>query len=166
MFARFRHRRLVSSLPIAAAALLCAVFWCSTAPAADPPEVRGLIATRVHFEEDARERLAATGFELLANCTFSHTASEGEWHEALRQSHLHFTFATPRTVTFVPPLNATMKREKAEITEMIVTFPLGSGRVWVRSGDEYTWFAKWPCQESTRLCKPIQLLLKRAMPDE
>ena len=169
MFARFRHRTLVSVLPPPAIALLCAVFWCCTTQAADSPEVQGLIATRVSFGEDVREKLASAGFELLASCTLGHMATEAEWASASRNCHLHFTFATPRTVTFVPPLKVRMQREKVEVAEMIVTFPLGSGhvrRVWVRSGDEYTWFAKWPGQENARLCKPIQELLRKATPNE
>jgi hypothetical protein len=47
---------------------------------------------------------------------------------------------------------------------MVITFPLSAGRVWVRTGNEYFWFAKWPCQQG-RLEDPIQLLLKEAIPD-
>ena len=161
MFVGFRPRRFVSARPVSAAVLL-SVLWCSTAQAADSPEVRGLIATQVHFEGESRERVATAGLELLASCTLRHTASRAEWHTGLRQCHLHFTFVSPRTVTFVP----LMKPEKAEVAEMIITFPLWLGRVWVRSGDEYTWFAKWPGQERERLCKPIQELLKEAALDE
>ena len=129
-------------------------FMLRHAHADNPPEVQGLIVTGVSFAEDAREKLASAGFELLAGCTARKTSSQAEWQSARQTCHLHFKFVTPRTVTLVTSHN--VEHGKVEVAEMIITFPLASGRVWVRSGDEYTWFAKWP---SAGLYKPIQLLL-------
>ncbi len=161
MFVGLTHPRHISALAIFITALLCAVLWRTTVRAADPPIVQGLMAVRVSFGGEAREKLTSAGFDLLAKCTVSRAATEEEWELVLRQCHLHFTFATSRSVTFVP----LVKPEKVEVAEMIITFPLWLGRVWVRSGDEYTWFAKWPGQERERLCKPIQELLKEATLD-
>lgn len=154
MFVRCRCPRLISILPAPATALLCAVVWCGIAEADDPPKVQGVIASQVHFSGDAREKAANAILELLASCTSSGTASEMDWVEAPHgKCHLHFTFVKPQTVT------VTINRPaKIEVGEMVITFPLSNGRIWVRSGDKYTWFAKY----RPELCKPIQELLKEA----
>ncbi len=156
MFAGFRCRGLISILPAPVTAVLCAVVWCSIAQADDPPEVRGVLAGQVYFSGDAREKAATAVLELLASCTASGTASEHDWVEAPHgKCHLHFKFVKPRTVTVAIGRLATI-----ETGEMVITFPLSNGRIWLRSGDRYTWFAKY----RPELCKPIQELLKDAMP--
>lgn len=158
MFARFGHRTLIAVLPTYAAVLICAVFFCTAVQALDPPEVQGVIATGVHFSGDAREKVATAVFELLASCTASGTASENDWAEALhRKCRLHFKFVEPRTVMMTND-----RPDKIEVDEMVITFPLSNGRIWVRSGEKYIWFAKWRPER----CKPIQELLKEATANE
>jgi hypothetical protein len=128
-----------------------------TASAAGPPdglvEVKGLIATRVQFGGDAREKVASAGLDLLRSCTHSATASEEDWLKALHKCHLDIKFTTPRNLIV-------NRSEKITVAEMLITFPLASGGIWVRSGERYTHFAKFDPQ----LCIKIQELLGEAKP--
>jgi len=147
-----RHRNLILIVPIAA--LLYTAFWCNTAHANDQPEVQGVIATEVQFSGASREKVANAVFELLGSCTFSAPASEKEWGDAPNQKcRIHVKFVKPHTVTV-------NRSEKVEVDEMVITFPLSNGRIWVRSGDKYISFAKY----RPELCKPIQELLREAIP--
>lgn len=166
MFGR-RSRKLVVVYGSAAALLVGATICGTPSQAAEPPEVRGLMATRVSFDTTTSEKLASASFELLAHCSMGQSASEREWADADRGCHLRFRFITPRTASFSrPTITNGGLPEKSEVSEMILTFPLGSGRVWVRTGEEYAWYAKWPGSAHERLCNPIQLLLREGSPDE
>ena len=161
------HRRNLVLVYSHIAAVIAGSICCSVSRAAEPPEVRGVLATRVTFDDDVSEKLATASLELLANCSMGQAASEREWADADRGCHLRLRFIEPRTVSISRPASARSGLpEKAEVSEMILTFPLGSGRVWIRSGDEYAWYAKWPGLAHTQLCNPIQLLLREASPAE
>jgi hypothetical protein len=135
--------------------VLCALF-STLASAQEAPQVQGLIATRVHFPADAGEMASAATLKLLSSCTASGPATEKEWQEApVRTCHLHLTFAKPRILTMY-------NSQALAVDELVLTFPLNSARLWVRSGDQYHWFAKF----RPDLCKPIQELLKEAVPSE
>jgi hypothetical protein len=120
------------------------------------PEVSGVLATQVHFDGDSRERMAAAGIELLSACTASGAASEADWRGAAGKCNIRITIPTPRQLTAAGKM--------WDVDEIMISFPLATGRVWVKSQGEYTWFAKWPCDQ--RLTMPIQQLLQLAMPDQ
>jgi hypothetical protein len=159
MSAGFRSSNCVAVATLFAELTLFVFSWCAFAQAADSPEVHGVIATGVHFPEATSEKLAGAAFELLAGSTARHSASKAEWYETFHGCHLHFKFVAPRSIMLESPA------EKLDVAEMIMTLPLSRARIWVRSGDEYTWFAKWP-YTSARLYKPIQSLLKEGILDE
>jgi hypothetical protein len=133
--------------------------------AAEPPAVKGLLATAVHFDAATSDTVAAAMINLLAHCTLGEASTEADWHAASQACHLRATFANPRAVAIdavaVPP---TRERE-VDVAEIILTLPLTSGRVWIKSGNQYYWFAKWPGVQHSQLCNPIQQLLKGAVAD-
>lgn len=135
------------------------VLWavsCTGLSAQDSAQVQGVLATRVQFSDEAGEKLAAASLKLLASCTASGPATEKELQDApARTCHLHLTFARPRIVTMA-------NSSALAVDEVVVTFPLSSARLWVRSGDQHHWFAKF----RPDLCDPIQELLKEAVPSE
>jgi hypothetical protein len=101
------------------------------------PEVTGLVATRIQFPEEVRERVAAACLELLAGCTHSAAAQDTDWLQGLRACHVQVKFPAPRKVV----VNGA---EKVLVSELVVTFPLHStGAIYVRSGDTYLYFAKF-----------------------
>ncbi len=127
-----------------------------TALGAGPaPEVRGLLATRVTFDEAAGAKLASAILDLLATSSYSRVATEAEWLDAGRRCHVRVKFpAPPRSVE----VNGAAKLEVAEV---IATFPLAStGGLWVRSGDRYAYFAKY----NGPALGVIQSLLREAKP--
>jgi hypothetical protein len=117
------------------------------------PEVRGLLATRVTFDDAAGAKLASAILDLLATSSYSRVATEEEWLDAGRRCHVRAKFpAPPRSVE----VNGAAKLEVAEV---IATFPLAStGGLWVRSGDRYAYFAKY----SGPALGEIQSLLRAA----
>lgn len=146
---------MLAAVKLVALAVLCAVF-STLASAQEVPQVQGLIATRGHFPAEAGEKVSAATLKLLASCTASGPATEKEWHEVPAWTcHLHLTFAKPRLVTI-------SERQALNVDEIVLTFPLNSARLWIRSGDQYHWFAKF----RPDLCKPIQELLKEAVSSE
>ncbi len=162
---RLRTRKLV--LIYRCAAVFAAATCCTASRAAEPTEVRGLLATRVAFDDVASEQLAAASLELLAQCSLGQAASAREWAAVDRGCHLRFRFDSPRAVSLPRLTNGRDGMpEKPEIAEMILSFPLNSGRIWVRSGDEYARYAKWPVTAHAQLCDPIQRLLREASPVE
>lgn len=135
--------------------VLCGVL-CTGVWAQDSAQVHGVLATRVQFSDEAGEKLAAATLELLASCTASGLATEKDFQDApARTCHLHLTLAKPHVVTMA-------NSPAFAVDEVVMTFPLSSARLWVRSGDQYHWFAKF----RPNLCGPIQELLKEAVPGE
>src|SRR5262249_1459006 len=135
--------------------IFCALA-CGGAKPADAPEVHGLLATRVQFAGDDREKVSAVAVKLLASCsTVPLPCTEEDWERVFRRCHLHVKLAKPRTGT----VNG---REKVQVAEMVISFPTNTGGVWVRSGNDYTYFAKF----APRLCIELQGLLKAAKPAE
>lgn len=130
--------------------------FCSGALAQDDAQVQGLLATRVQFSAEAGEKVSAAMLKLLTSCTASASATESQLQDAPTGTcHLHFTFTKPRII-------AMANSQALSVDELVVTFPLSSARLWVRSGDQYHWFAKF----RPDLCDPIQELLKETVPSE
>jgi hypothetical protein len=122
--------------------------------APEAPDVRGLIATPVHFNGAAREKAAATALELLASCSYSTASTEEDWAKVFRQCHLHVRLPRPRTVA--------VGDDKVKVEELLISFPTNSGGIWVRSGEDFTYFAKF----DFTVCKRLQELLQAAKVSE
>ena len=121
------------------------------------PEVRGLLATRVTFGDEAGAKLASAILDLLATSAHSRAATEEEWLEADRRCHVRVKFPEP------PRSVEVMGAAKLEVAEVMATFPLAStGGLWVRSGDRVAYFAKY----SGPSMGVIQSLLREARPAE
>ena len=129
--------------------VMLAIFSSERVPVA---EVRGVIATNITFTEEVSEKVVSAVGDLLASCTFSREVSEEDWQKSFGRCHLHVKFATPRLLLVDPT-------GKLEVKEMIITFPLTSGGVWLQSGDHFKYFAKF----APKTTRPIQLLLKEAV---
>ena len=125
------------------------------------PEVSGVIATPVLFQDRVREKIAEAGIALLASCRYAHVPNEGpmpEWGDTLldtrsKKAYLHIRLAKPRTIK-------TVAEEKVEVSEMLIVLPLNNGGLWVRSGDRAKGFGKYAGDEMVRL----QQLLREAVP--
>jgi hypothetical protein len=100
------------------------------------PEVRALVVTHLGFTEQDRNKLAAAAETLLASCHSSCASSEKDFESLFRQCHLHVKFAKPREV-------ATKDRKTVKVDELIVSFPTNTGGIWVRSGEDYSYFTKF-----------------------
>jgi hypothetical protein len=125
-----------------------------------PPEVGGLLATRVAFEGDSRVQIAAAALDLLDKATFNVSASWEGWQEAQRGCHLHIKF--PKATRQVSFDDADMM----PVAEIIVTLPFttSSGAIWVTSGDRYARFAKYATtgERKNREFVRLQELLREA----
>jgi hypothetical protein len=121
------------------------------------PEVRGLLATKVTFNDESGAKLAAAILDLLATSTFSRAATEEEWLDAQLRCHVCAKFSKPQRAVEVSGA------AKLDVAEVVVTFPLPStGAIWVRSGDRFAYFAKYSgpalvkIQESLGEAKPAE----------
>jgi hypothetical protein len=116
------------------------------------PEVRALLVTHLGFTEKQREKLAEGAVKMLASCSSSCPSSEKDFESLFKQCHLHVKFATPREVT--------ADRKKIKVDELIVSFPINTGGIWVRTGEEYYYFTKFAYER----CLEIHELLKAGKP--
>lgn len=108
----------------------------SSPPAA--PEVSGLIATRVTFDGKAREKMGLAVLDLLETCRHSAPATERDWVDALGQCHVKVRFPAPAREVEV------WGAARIAFEEAVVVFPLASkGRIVVRSGERFAYFAKF-----------------------
>ena len=126
-------------------------------PAAEPataPEVRALLVTHLGFTEPQREKLAGAAVKMLASCGSSCPSLEKDFQSLFKQCHLHVKFAKPREIA------VRNERTKLKVDELIVSFPTNTGGIWVRSGDDYSYFTKFEYEH----CLEINELLKSGKP--
>lgn len=119
-----------------------------------PADVTGRIATDVTFPEKAGQQVAEAAVKLLSTCIYEARANEEQFVQAQRGSHLRVSFRRPSSVE--------VNGEKTfEVKELIVTLPLASGSVLIRTDAGYRYFAKF-----TESGRELQLLLREAAPRE
>jgi hypothetical protein len=97
--------------------------------------------------------LAGAAVKLLASCGSSCPSSEKDFQSLFKQCHLHVRFAEPREIA------VKNERLKLKVDELIVSFPTNTGGIWLRSGDDYSYFTKFdpePCLEINELIKSGQ----------
>jgi hypothetical protein len=121
------------------------------APAA--PQVDGLVAVNVKFQEKSAAKVATTTLQLLQSCVHSSPSSKEEWRRARQKLHIHVKFPKPKTVTV-------KAFGKIRLEELLVTLPTNTGGIWVRSRETYTYYAKF----DFRISEKLQPLLRDAVP--
>jgi hypothetical protein len=138
------------------------VFWFGALPIDDlgaaEIEARAVLAMPVSFDDETSAKLSSSVVALWNRSTVVEQAGMSDWNDIQRQCHLSIKYQPAHRVPLLRPLSE-VGEKSLEVDELIVTFPLSSGRVYVRSGEKVYWFAKWPGTEMERLCGPIQKLL-------
>jgi hypothetical protein len=135
-------------LNLACLALTACDASCLIGAPPDPTKVPNVVGVfdgkPIEFALDVRENVANAAIDLLRSCHHSDsTATKNGWDNALKKPHLRVTFAKPRSVDVLD--------ETVEVPELVVTFPLSTGGLWVRSGDKVLYFAKYEYPTSQKL---------------
>lgn len=109
------------------------------AVAAGPTNLTATIdGKRVKFNSQVRAQTIQQSVDLLASCTYVDAAATPvSIVEAQKQSHLHLVFSTPVKVE-VPTVKVTL-----QLREMVITFPLVTAGIWVRTDDGVFYLAKF-----------------------
>jgi len=120
-------------------AVLFSALAMSSALALEDFEVEGVIdGQRVEFDADVRVQLVDRSVELLASCGFKDLHPQRTIADAGRQSHVRMTFARPRRIEI------RVGNSVVDVREMLITLPLGSEAIWVRTDPgDVIYFAKW-----------------------
>jgi hypothetical protein len=118
----------------------------------DLPKASGrLDGKAVHFPRQTVKDGIKAALGLLASCHHSEDPhSKDEWKKAQEGNHVLLVLARPQTVTVLG--------EKVEVSQLVVTFPLSSGSIWVRSGNKVLRFAKYEFQKE----QPLTAWLRQA----
>ena len=116
------------------------------ATAAETTNITAIInAKHLKFTSDDSAQVSQKALELLASCTYLN--ANPKWGaggseplsivDAQKQSHLHLSFSSPVKVE-VPIVKATLR-----VREMVISLPLVTGAIWVRSEDKVLFLAKF-----------------------
>jgi hypothetical protein len=117
------------------------------------PEVRALLVTHLSFAAEEREKVAATALQLLESCGHSQPSTGDDFERIFQQCHLYVKFPKPQ------PLIVS-DGQKLQVEELIVSFPTNRGGIWVRSGRDYVYLAKF----SPDVCRSLHERLKAGKP--
>jgi len=114
--------------------------FVTIARADDTAQVSGVIdGKQLQISPEVRQKLITESVSLLASCSYSslHDSSTNKLHfeDAAKQSHLTITFSKPQIV------EVQLEKMKVEVKEMVITLPLSSGDIWVRSDASASYFA-------------------------
>lgn len=130
--------------------------FTGSAMAEDAINLAGTIkGAKVAYTRNSRERIARKSVDLLASCIYmnprpnwgaSSTAPPGI-ENARKQSHLDLVFSTPQKV------EVAAEKVTLDVKELVITLPLNSGGIWVRTDDGVKYFAKFDCIVSHDLQK-------------
>jgi hypothetical protein len=115
------------------------------------PQVSVIINDKkMEFAPEVRAKLVEEAVELLSSCIHKDLEPGRRLKDAMKESHLSVKFPSPRRVE-VPVEEITV-----EVQEMVITLPLNSGGIWVRSDKGVIYFAKFKhtiVQELEKLLK-------------
>ena len=113
------------------------------------------------FSPEARAQVVQRSVDLLSSCGY--TEPNPKWGapgqpqsmaNAEKESHLRLVFSNPHKVE-VPDEKTTV-----QVREMVISLPLTTGGIWVRSVDGVAYFAMF----SHSTAEALQALLKKAQP--
>ncbi len=107
-------------------------------PPPEPPKVSlSVNGKAIPLPDDAPAGLAGKALELLASCTYRNASPGKRLDEPRRKSHVHVAFSETKTV------DVKASKEPVRVREMVLTLPLSSGGIWVRTDREVIYFAKF-----------------------
>lgn len=128
------------------AILLLTIWTTASAAAADTTNLTAIIkGKRVEFTDRQRAAAVQRSIELLASCAYLN--AKPKWGtggsepvsitEAQKQSHLQLSFASPT------PVAVPIEKVTLQVREMVISLPLVTGGIWVRTNDEVLYLAKF-----------------------
>jgi hypothetical protein len=110
------------------------------ARAEDTAQVSGVIdGKQLQLLPEVRQKLVDDSIRLLASCGVSSLQSTNtyKWPDVERQSHLTYRFTKPVTVELP------IAKLKVEVSEMVISLPLYSSVIRVRSDHSTSYFTKF-----------------------
>jgi hypothetical protein len=129
--------------------IICLVATATIASADDAVHINGIIdGKQLELKPEMKERLADDSLGLLSSCMYwsalwysnpSCYTNSSCFAEVQKGSHLHFVFAKPRTID----VKLADIDVRVEVYEMVITLPLASGQVWVKTKSTTSYFAKF-----------------------
>jgi hypothetical protein len=128
------------------AIIVLTVLMAGFAVAADATNITAIIKGKhVEFSSGIRPQIVQRSVDLLASCAYMN--AKPKWGaastepqsiaDAEKQSHLHLVFSSPRMVE-IPREKVTLQAH-----EIVISLPLTSAGIWVRTGDGIMYFAKF-----------------------
>lgn len=127
-------------------ATLSFILILKLAPAAEKPEVSVVFTNQpVQFAPEVLAKLGEKSSELLASCAYKDFQPSKTLEEAATNSYLRVKFNTARRVE-IPIEKITL-----EAQELVITFPLSTGGIWVRTPNGVFYLAKYNCSTSEEL---------------
>ena len=107
---------------------------------------------RIELSADIRSQIGQRSVDLLASCAYMNAkpnwgaAREAQtMADAQKQSHLHLVFSSPQKIE-VPSEKITVRAR-----EMVITLPLKTAGIWVRTDDGILYFAMFEHTVADRL---------------
>jgi hypothetical protein len=127
------------------AMILLLGFLAFVAQAADTTQVTLVIdGTRVEPSPAVCPQIVERSIDLLGGCAYmSEKPNWGAPNEprsmadARKQSHLHLVFSSPRKI------DAPIRKGTVQAREIVITLPLTTAGIWVRSDEGTAYFAKF-----------------------
>ena len=108
------------------------------ARAADAVQVSGVIdGKKLQLTPELQKRLVEESVKLLASCSNTVIQPKGTLEGAKSKSHLHFTFAEPRS--FDLGIQKRTETIGVQVKEAVITLPLSSGGAWIDS-TRFRWY--------------------------
>jgi len=93
---------------------------------------------------------------LLGSCGYADLHPTNKLADPQKEPYLHFAFSGARDVELrVPTRLAPSGKIKVGLTEMVITLPLSSGIILVRSNHDILYFTKYYCKFATELEQPL-----------
>jgi hypothetical protein len=143
-------------------AIIFLTMWMAAfAEAAGTTNIAALInGKRVEFTSDVRAQAAQKAVALLASCAYMN--AKPNWGatsiepqrvaDVEKQPHLRLVFSSPVRVE-VPIEKVTL-----QVREIVISLPLATAGIWVRTDDGVQYFAKFDCP----LAQELEKILKEA----
>lgn len=127
------------------------------AMAAETTNISAIIkGKRVEFSSDDHAQLVQKSFDLLASCGYMEAkpkwgapAEPQSIADAQKQPHLHLVFSSAHKVE-IPTEKVTL-----QVREIVISLPLATAGIWVRTGDGVQYFAMFDHTVSEKLQKQL-----------